>query len=186
MSLGYLWWIIYLRKMVHLHSLLHSHMLVGWKFSSADETPGCIPDPFYNSKFIKELYFRANPDYSARFTVPVLWDTKTETIVNNESSEIIRMLNSEFNDFATNPGLDLYPEDLHTQIDATNEWVYDMLNNGVYKSGFATSQAECTRLIVVVFIIVVQMRRMPLKSVKDCNVSRRSCPRTSLLYLVIA
>ena len=117
----------------------------GWKFSTAEETPGCIPDPHYNAKFIRELYFKADPGYAARFTVPVLWDTKTETIVNNESSEIIRMLNSEFNELATNPSLDLYPEAARAKIDEVNEWVYDMLNNGVYKSGFATAQAECTQ-----------------------------------------
>ncbi|PJF20072.1 Glutathione S-transferase omega-like 2 [Paramicrosporidium saccamoebae] len=88
-----------------------------------EETPGCIPDPHHNSKFIRELYLRADPSYSARFTVPVLWDTETQTIVNNESSEIIRMLSAEFNDFAENPELELYPEELKDKIDETNEWL---------------------------------------------------------------
>lgn len=127
----------------------------GWKFSTESETPGCIPDPHFNSAFIRDLYLRANPDYSARFTVPVLWDCKRETIVNNESAEIIRMLNSEFNAFARHPELDLYPEALRGEIDATNEWVYDMINNGVYQTGFATAQGVCTwlapRCIVVLF-----------------------------------
>ncbi len=116
----------------------------GWKFSKPEETPGCIPDPHYNVTYLRELYFKADPNYSGRFTVPVLWDTKHETIVNNESSEIIQMLNSEFNDFATNPNVDLNPEALRKSIDEVNGWVYDMLNNGVYKAGFATAQAECT------------------------------------------
>lgn len=72
--------------------------------------------------------------------MPVLWDKKTSTIVNNESSEIIRMFNSTFNKFAKNPELDLYPEDLRAQIDAVNEWTYPNINNGVYRSGFATGQ----------------------------------------------
>lgn len=117
---------------------------LGWKFSSPQETPGCIPDPYYHSQYLRDLYLRADPSYTGRFTVPVLWDTQTHTIVNNESSDIIRIFNSEFNTFATNPALDLYPEPFRTQIDETNVWVYDQLNNGVYKAGFATAQTPCT------------------------------------------
>lgn len=76
--------------------------------------------------------------------MPVLWDTQNQTIVNNESSEIIRMLNSEFNELAGVPLLNLCPAELVSQIDEINGWVYDMLNNGVYKAGFATAQDECT------------------------------------------
>lgn len=115
----------------------------GWKFSEPSETPGCIPDHLYHSKLLRELYFKADAQYSGRLTVPVLWDRKHETIVNNESAEIIRMLNGEFNEFAENPSLDLYPEKWRAQIDETNEWVFDMLNNGVYKAGFATAQGPC-------------------------------------------
>ncbi|KAG8920375.1 S-glutathionyl-(chloro)hydroquinone reductase [Tulasnella sp. 408] len=84
----------------------------------------------------------ANPN--ARFTVPVLWDKKTETIVNNESSEIIRILNSAFNEFLPEDkaNLDLYPEELRADIDGTNEWVFSTVNAGVYKAGFATSQSS--------------------------------------------
>lgn len=117
---------------------------IGWKFSSSEETPGCIPDPHYNFKLLRELYFKADPDYKGRFTVPILWDVQHQTIVNNESSEIIRMLNSEFNELAEVPSLNLYPTELASQIDKVNGWVYDMLNNGVYKAGFATAQSECT------------------------------------------
>jgi len=113
----------------------------GWKFSTPEETPGCILDPI-GSSHIRDLYFRADPNYDGRFTVPILWDNKLNTIVNNESSEIIRMLNSEFNDIAGNPELNLCPDELLGQIEETNAWVYDNLNNGVYKSGFATAQTE--------------------------------------------
>lgn len=115
----------------------------GWKFSTPEETPGCIPDPVYNSAFIRDLYFKADPNYSGRFTVPVLWDRKLETIVNNESAEIIRIFNEAFNELAENKSLDLYPEALRENIDEVNEWVYNGLNNGVYKAGFATVQEEC-------------------------------------------
>jgi putative glutathione S-transferase len=111
----------------------------GWEFT---DRPGAIPDTLYNSKFIKEIYFRADPEYTGRFTVPVLWDKKNQTIVNNESSEIIRMFNSEFNGkgLAKNPTVDFYPEKLRKEIDVLNDEIYHNLNNGVYKTGFATSQ----------------------------------------------
>lgn len=96
---------------------------------------------------------RADPNYDARFTVPVLWDRQRETIVNNESAEIIRMLNSEFNEFCTNPTLDLYPMALRAAIDETNEWVYDMINNGVYKAGFATKQSVCIAQSIVAIML---------------------------------
>ena len=80
-------------------------------------------------------------DMVGRYSVPVFWDKKTGTIVNNESSEIIRILNSEFNDLAKNPSLDLYPQSLRKEIDSVNEWIYNDINNGVYKCGFATKQA---------------------------------------------
>ena len=123
--------------------------LIGWKFTS--EKPGCSPDPLYNSAYLKDLYFKANPEYQGRFTVPVLWDKKHETIVNNESSEIIRMLNSEFNHLAKYPKLDLYPEELRGEIDALNSWIYDQINNGVYKSGFATAQEAYEKNVVFVY-----------------------------------
>ncbi|KAF9340265.1 S-glutathionyl-(chloro)hydroquinone reductase [Linnemannia elongata] len=101
--------------------VVHWHMQEkGWPFKDGYE------DSLYGAKFIREIYFKAQPDYAGRFTVPVLWDKKTQTIVNNESSEIIRMLNTAF--------------DTLTEIDAINEWIYDTVNNGVYKSGFATTQ----------------------------------------------
>ncbi|KNA02974.1 hypothetical protein SOVF_213510 isoform A [Spinacia oleracea] len=116
-----------------------THM--GWVFPVTDtEEPGADPDLLRGAKSIRELYEFASANYSGKYTVPVLWDKKLETIVNNESSEIVRMLNSEFNDIAENRDLDLYPVHLQTQIDEINEWIYDKINNGVYRCGFATKQ----------------------------------------------
>jgi len=113
----------------------------GWPFASVDEFPGAGVDPLYQSQHVKDLYLRADPNFNGRFTVPVLWDKKQQTIVNNESSEIIRIFNSEFNGLLPEDKakLDFYPEDLRKEIDEVNEWVYDKINNGVYKSGFATA-----------------------------------------------
>jgi putative glutathione S-transferase len=103
----------------------------GWVFSQEEE--GC--------RTLAELYELAKPGYDGRCTVPVLWDTQTKTIVNNESAEIIVILNSAFNEFASNPDLDLYPEDLREKIDRWNEKIYPAVNNGVYRCGFAQTQA---------------------------------------------
>lgn len=108
-----------------------------WRFVAADETlpmDDCTPDPLHPEfQRLKELYFHADPNYPGRFTVPVLWDKKLETIVSNESSEIIRMLYTEFDDLLPEDkrGVDLYPEHLRKDIDAVNEWTYDNVNNGV-------------------------------------------------------
>jgi glutathionyl-hydroquinone reductase len=130
-----------LKGLENIISLSAVHYLMGpngWHFE--DDTPGCIPDFVNNAKFIREVYLKADPDYNARFTVPVLWDKKLNTIVNNESSEIIRMLNSEFDQWSSSPGLTFYPENLKGDIDTINSWIYDHINNGVYKTGFATKQ----------------------------------------------
>ncbi len=109
----------------------------GWAFS---ENADCIPDVVNNKDYLHEVYTLADPQYTGRVSVPVLWDKKTYTIVNNESSEIIRMFNSEFNDF-TEKSPDYYPERLRAEIDKMNDFVYDNINNGVYKCGFATTQS---------------------------------------------
>lgn len=108
----------------------------GWQFNPKDDE---TKDPLYNKTFLHEIYTQAKPDYTGKVTVPVLWDKKTKTIVNNESAEIIRMLNSEFNEFSMEH-YDYYPETLRQQIDETNDFVYDKVNNGVYKCGFAKTQ----------------------------------------------
>ena len=106
----------------------------GWRFFDDD------PDPVNGFDYLSEAYELTEPGFSDRVTVPLLWDTKTNRAVNNESSEIIRMLGSEFNEFAENPELDLYPEPLREEIDEINARVYDSVNNGVYRAGFATTQ----------------------------------------------
>lgn len=108
----------------------------GWSFS---DEPGTVPDTVNGSRYLHEIYTKAKPDYTGRVTVPVLWDKATGTIVNNESSEIIRMLNSEFDAF-TSDRTDYYPADLRAEIDAINSVVYETVNNGVYRCGFATIQ----------------------------------------------
>ena len=118
-------------------SAVNSYMgAEGWSF---DPGPGVIPDSINNAKRIYEVYLAADPNFSGRATVPILWDKKQNTIVSNESAEIIRMLNSAFNDIgATGP--DYCPESLRKEIDKINDRVYHTVNNGVYKSGFATTQ----------------------------------------------
>lgn len=108
----------------------------GWTFEQAD---GVIADSELHSNYLYQVYLAAQPNYSGRVTVPVLWDKKTKTIVSNESAEIMRMLNTAFNDITGNTD-DYYPEELQADIDAMNDYVYPNINNGVYKAGFATSQ----------------------------------------------
>lgn len=108
----------------------------GWVFEEAD---GATADALHGARRLYEVYARADPSYSGRVTVPVLWDRETDTIVNNESSEIIRMLNREFDAFG-DASLDFYPEALRGEIDVVNEFVYANVNNGVYRCGFATTQ----------------------------------------------
>lgn len=110
----------------------------GWTFSDA---PGCIPDPLYGAEHLYDLYTRAVPDYTGRVTTPTLWDAHRETIVSNESADIVRMFNSAFDGLAEQPQRDYYPPALRGEIDTINAKVYDNVNNGVYKAGFATSQA---------------------------------------------
>lgn len=119
----------------------------GWTFTPG---PGVIPDDLNNASFMHQVYTAAQPDYSGRVTVPVLWDKQRRTIVNNESSEIIRMLTTAFDAVGGRPG-DYYPADLRAEIDAVNARVYDGFNNGVYKAGFATSQAAYDEAVVGVF-----------------------------------
>eukprot|EP00249_Psilotum_nudum_P011623 c23282_g1_i1 orf=434-1630(-) len=114
----------------------------GWAFAiSEDEEPGAQPDTVNAAKTIRELYELADPNYSGKYTVPVLWDKETKTIVNNESAEIIRIFNSEFDLIAKHPEVDLYPQHMRNQIDEVNEWIYAGINNGVYRCGFAKKQA---------------------------------------------
>lgn len=118
-------------------SVVHWLMLdQGWTFT---EGPGVVPDPIGGSRYLHQVYTRADPRYSGRVTVPVLWDKRRGTVVNNESSEIIRMFNSAFDGVGAKPG-DYYPQALRGEIDQLNERIYGTVNNGVYKAGFATTQ----------------------------------------------
>ncbi len=117
---------------------------------SFGEYPGSIPDPLYNIRYVHELYTRADPHYTGRATVPVLWDKVQGTLVNNESSDIIRMLNHAFDAFG-DAAVDFYPEELRPAIDALNARIYDGLNNGVYRAGFAMSQEAYDEAVTGVF-----------------------------------
>ncbi len=110
---------------------------MGWELRTGD---GATGDPLYGFDYLHQLYQKADPSFTGRVTVPVLWDKQRETIASNESAEIIRMLNSEFDAAAEHPELDFYPEALQDDIEAVNERVYHTVNNGVYKCGFATAQ----------------------------------------------
>jgi putative glutathione S-transferase len=109
----------------------------GWEFGASQ---GTIADSVNGAKKLHEIYTKADPQYTGRVTVPVLWDRKLETIVSNESAEIIRMFNTEFNPIAQRPDLDYYPAALRNEIDTMNALVYPSINNGVYRCGFATTQ----------------------------------------------
>jgi len=129
------------------HSIVHWQMgSEGWTF---EEGAGVIADPNLNAKYLREIYVTANPVYSGRVTVPILWDKKNNTIVSNESSEIIRMLNSAFDEFAAEG--DYYPEHLRGEIDVINERIYENVNNGVYRAGFATTQEAYETALILLF-----------------------------------
>ena len=119
-------------------SIVHPEMLSdGWTF--ATDFPGATGDRLFGLPFLRDIYTRVEPKVSGRVTVPILYDTERDMIVSNESSEIIRMFNTAFNDLTGNDD-DYWPEDLRHGIEAVNERVYDTVNNGVYKAGFATTQ----------------------------------------------
>lgn len=120
-------------------SVVHPDMLEnGWEFRQQDPAH---QDHLYQSEFMHQIYTRAASDYSGRVTVPVLWDKRQQTIVSNESADIIRMFNAAFNGLdGVDAELDLYPQSRRSEIDAVNQRVYDTVNNGVYKAGFATAQ----------------------------------------------
>ncbi|GJM04169.1 MAG: glutathione-dependent reductase [marine bacterium B5-7] len=129
-------------------SVVHWHMGdPGWSFEKSE---GVIADPIINARYLSEIYLEANEIYSGRVTVPVLWDKKTNTIVSNESSEIIRMFNSAFDYVGAKAG-DYYPEELRQEIDDINARVYDTVNNGVYRCGFATTQDAYEEALIPLF-----------------------------------
>lgn len=119
----------------------------GWRFGGY---PGAEADPYSDSNHLHEIYTRANPNYTGRVTVPVLWDRQHKTIVNNESADIVRILNGAFDAFA-DTSVDLYPEALRSEIDEVDEQLYDGLNNGVYRAGFASTQEAYNEAVIGVF-----------------------------------
>lgn len=129
-------------------SVVHPEMLDnGWEFK---EYPGSTGDKLYGFDYAHQIYTKAKPEITTRVTVPILWDKQTETIVNNESAEIIRIFNSGFNALTSNDD-DYYPEALRQKIDDINEMVYHDINNGVYKAGFATTQKAYEEAVNALF-----------------------------------
>ncbi|MFB6303524.1 MAG: glutathione S-transferase family protein [Haloferacaceae archaeon] len=116
----------------------------GWEFSEDH------PDPLYGEEYLRDVYTRADPDYTGRVTVPVLWDRERETIVNNESAEIMRMLDVAFDDLAERD-VDLYPEGYRDDVDRIIDEIYDPINNGVYRAGFAETQEAYDRAVSELF-----------------------------------
>ena len=129
-------------------SVVHWYMAEdGWTFAAGD---GVLPDTVNDAQLMHEVYTKAMSDYSGRVTVPVLWDKQTKTIVSNESSEIIRMFNSAFDGIGAKAG-DYYPPDMRSETDSLNERIYATVNNGVYRCGFATTQAAYQEAVTPLF-----------------------------------
>lgn len=149
------------------YTSVHWEMLEkGWRFATPDENiPGenTTPDPLHEGyTHLRDIYFENNKDYEGRFTVPTLYDKKQKRIVNNESSEIIRMMYHVFDDLLPEKfkNIDLLPSDLEKQIEETNEWTYNDINNGVYKSGFATSVPHASQLPQLPTDLTLVLRRL--------------------------
>ncbi|MEK9901604.1 MAG: glutathione S-transferase family protein, partial [Rhodospirillaceae bacterium] len=122
----------------------------GWTYADNPDFPDCVPDHVNGFEHLHQAYTASKGDYTGKVTVPTLWDKQTNQVVNNESSEIIRMFNTAFDGF-TNATEDYYPADLREEIDAINEVVYHTVNNGVYRAGFASSQEAYEEAVVALF-----------------------------------
>lgn len=152
-------------------SIVHWHMdSNGWRFPTQEELDS-VPkgsnavgtvDSVNNYSRLSQLYFDVQKDYPGRFTVPLLYDTKEKTIVNNESADIIRIFNNEFNEILPEKYavIDLYPSELQSKIDELNSWVYDNINNGVYKAGFATVQEVYEKEAKNVFVYLDKVEKI--------------------------
>ncbi|WP_137130342.1 glutathione S-transferase family protein [Rhizobium sp. FY34] len=127
----------------------------GWQFRPQDDADATA-DALFGSQALYEVYLKADPHYSGRVTVPVLWDKENNTIVSNESADIIRMMNSAF-DGITGSTVDFYPQALRAEVDAVNSLVYDSVNNGVYKAGFATTQEAYEEAVTILFETLDQL-----------------------------
>lgn len=137
-----------LHKMIDVSVVNPLMLSEGWPLDT--DFPGATGDALYGFKRMYEVYLKADPNYSGRVTVPVLWDRERETIASNESADIIRMFNRAFDEVGAKPG-DFYPEALRADIDEVNSWIYDEVNNGVYKAGFATSQEAYDDAVTTLF-----------------------------------
>ena len=139
-------------------SVVNPYMLEnGWTFE--ESFPGTTSDHLFSKQYLYQIYLKADSNYSGRVTVPVLWDKKNQTIVSNESSEIIRMFNYSFNELTGN-NLDFYPEKFQEKIDEINDFTYHNINNGVYKVGFATKQSVYEEELDRVFNALDQVEEM--------------------------
>ena len=125
----------------------------GWRF---DHFPGATRDHLHGADFLHQLYTRHDPEYTGRATVPVLWDKQRDCMVNNESADIMRMLNDAFSAFS-DTAIDLYPQELRTEIDRLNQQIYEGLNNGVYRAGFATTQQAYNEAFNEVFAMLDEL-----------------------------
>ena len=139
-----------LKGLAHIVSMSVTHWRMGPEGWTFDEGPGVVPDPILGARCVHEIYKAASPCYTGRVTVPILWDKRTATIVSNESADIIRMMNSAFNGVGATVG-DYYPEPLRPHIDRINSEIYERVNNGVYKAGFATTQAAYEEAVEPLF-----------------------------------
>lgn len=127
-----------------VNPLMREH---GWTFEAGE---GVVADPVFQARYMHQIYTAADPEYTGRVTIPVLWDKKQNLFVSNESSEIIRMMNSAFDGIGAKPG-DYYPQALRSEIDGINDQIYDQVNNGVYKAGFATTQQAYEQAVFPLF-----------------------------------
>lgn len=149
------------RKLKGLESMISVSVVnplmreLGWTFY---EDEGVVADPLFQANYMHQIYTAADPQYTGRVTVPVLWDKKQNLFVSNESSEIIRMFNTAFDGIGATPG-DYYPEALRAEIDSVNALVYDNINNGVYKSGFATTQHAYEEAVVPLFATLDELEQ---------------------------
>ncbi|KAF2179414.1 glutathione S-transferas-like protein [Zopfia rhizophila CBS 207.26] len=139
----------------------------GWRFpASDDEYPNATVDHLFSSKFLHEVYFKADKDYKGKYSVPVLWDKKLNTIVNNESAEMLRWLPNAFNSLLEPEvaKIDLYPESLRAEVDAITPWIQSDINSGVYKAGFAKTQESYEKGVIPLFAALNRLEELVAKN----------------------
>tara|TARA_B110000014_G_C20093642_1_gene572937 strand:- start:16 stop:1011 length:996 start_codon:yes stop_codon:yes gene_type:complete len=139
-----------LNKIISVSYAIPGRHQGGWNFREDPEFPDCTPDFVNGFEYLHQAYSSSQNQYTGKVTVPTIWDKKTKQVVNNESSEIIRMLNDSFNSY-TDSEKDYYPRQLHAEINSINDIVYNNINNGVYRCGFATSQSAYDKSVKLLF-----------------------------------